>query len=523
MRLGDKVCFGANIDSNEFKYILTERKGKSMLRQCLLGDEVMGQSSEKLATIDSTFDSSQSQLGPCDNCSRGDTTPPLATSLAPADRTQPMTTESTMPFALTEGAAGRTSNVQPPRAAAIVSFTTPSSDTRGNYRTASSGISGVKDPKQANTTALLVHHPSPSHPSPHCSPSITNKHQLCVDALFGEEPSMSVNNRVSEAIFGSPPAEEGPSALKRLKLESDAAVIQTVLAKEESDRERHALLSKIEALKSELEAKEKLLVCQDEADSGRKDEANSSMLSTMQEEFTCVICHELFVTAYTLPCAHSFCEWCIKEWTKSKRNGDCPICRKKITTDPVHSLVVDSAIEKIVDKLGPDAKEERRELKMTHELRLKEMGGCMTAVRPTPTFRTETHAITSARRAVVETISIPSPVRTSRERPIVLDESSSSSDSDDSDDSDDDSDDSDGYTVGLPDAYYGGYGHCFNCGMYEGFSTEFSFLHACMRYLYVAVVCMGVNEARIPLTLCTLYRYFHAGRLGHWAPGCPYS
>ena len=69
---------------------------------------------------------------------------------------------------------------------------------------------------------------------------------------------------------------------------------------------------------------------------------------TMEMELQCAICSELFVDATTLNCCHSFCEYCIQEW--KKRKGDCPNCRKKITSMN-KSIVLDSYINKMTEHL----------------------------------------------------------------------------------------------------------------------------------------------------------------------------
>lgn len=79
----------------------------------------------------------------------------------------------------------------------------------------------------------------------------------------------------------------------------------------------------------------------------------------MDDQFSCQICSELFVTAVTLGCCHTFCQYCIHEWMKKKR--DCPICRAIITT-VTRSIVLDNFIEQMVNDLSTQHKERRKEL-----------------------------------------------------------------------------------------------------------------------------------------------------------------
>lgn len=56
---------------------------------------------------------------------------------------------------------------------------------------------------------------------------------------------------------------------------------------------------------------------------------------------------------------------------KSKRKKDCPICRKTITSEPVRSLALDNAIDKMVEKMDSSAREERQKLKESYNESLK--------------------------------------------------------------------------------------------------------------------------------------------------------
>ena len=305
--------------------------------------------------------------------------------------------------------------------------------------------------QQSQDTIHPSHNSTPEKPpiansSPATSTTTTAISQLSVeDAIFPDDLLENHTDSVSDALFG-----DGKPEPSLEKLGTDATTIQIQMAKQEMDKEKHKLLSNIKALKSELAAKEQILVGQQE-----KTTANDSMLSSMQEEFTCVICQELFVNAYTLPCAHSFCEWCIKQWMTGKGHRDCPICRKTITSVPVHSLVLDNAIYKVVQKLGADAQRDREILKKEHIENLNKLEHPVKEASSVPAVRV------IRRDPVVVIDPVPS-------RPEVIlvpgsDESSSSSSEEESDESGS-YDSSESSNEGIPGAYFGGYGYCFNCG-----------------------------------------------------------
>ena len=57
----------------------------------------------------------------------------------------------------------------------------------------------------------------------------------------------------------------------------------------------------------------------------------------VKEELTCAICQDLLNQPKILPCLHSFCTGCLKQWSgrlanldPSKRHLECPLCRAKV-------------------------------------------------------------------------------------------------------------------------------------------------------------------------------------------------
>jgi len=98
----------------------------------------------------------------------------------------------------------------------------------------------------------------------------------------------------------------------------------------------------------------------------------SSMFSKddLEEEFTCTICQELILSAATLECSHSFCQYCIGNWLERKKQ--CPVCREPIQKEPVRSRTVDNAIGKIVATLSPKEKQNWDERVQNHSKQAQE-------------------------------------------------------------------------------------------------------------------------------------------------------
>lgn len=140
--------------------------------------------------------------------------------------------------------------------------------------------------------------------------------------------------------------------LNRNKIEREK-----LLGLEENEKR---LEQSLEMLKGQLAEKQDLLTKQQEVTRKAEEMAERVLVEQMEDEFTCIICHELFVQATTLVCSHSFCDFCLKSWLKRKKL--CPICRTDFKGMSVRSIVLDSAVEKIVETMDEEAKERRRGL-----------------------------------------------------------------------------------------------------------------------------------------------------------------
>jgi hypothetical protein len=90
------------------------------------------------------------------------------------------------------------------------------------------------------------------------------------------------------------------------------------------------------------------------------------------EEFTCPICQELIISAYSVvPCGHNFCGACLSEWLATKQ--DCPNCRQRCTAPPLRANAVDNIIALTVKELDDNDKK-------VYEDRKKEWGQTKTAI-----------------------------------------------------------------------------------------------------------------------------------------------
>ena len=455
---GNKVCFGVNSDINDFKYeFVPEEVGTAILRRCGIN------------AIEGKL-----KLSPSPS-------PPLVMGKRRLSEDQRASANKSVPKKKPRLSEEKDTCVKA-RARCTLDLerdcVEKDSDTAKPKKTCVLMGSSEADPKSSPVLSVASSKPSPAF----SIASTRSASDLDMDELFdgGEDKCAAI---MEEAIFGE--SNQGSSKVLKERCRLDATTIQIQLAREQMDKEKHKLLSSIEALRSELAAKDQLLAEKDEKTKAAEDVGNS-VVSSMQEEFTCVICQELFINAYTLHCAHSFCEWCIKEWMKRKGHKDCPICRKKIISDPVHSLALDNAVSKLVEKLTDEEQKERKDTETEHKNALANLNQASSKTakssKTTPassgvstrssvarmaaaaTPSSTSASLSTSRTIVIDLSRSPAPRRTSVTHPIVVDTSTETESDSDTDGSETDSDDSDAYDSGLEGVYYGGYGRCFSCG-----------------------------------------------------------
>ncbi|XP_067444643.1 nuclear factor 7, brain-like [Thunnus thynnus] len=75
------------------------------------------------------------------------------------------------------------------------------------------------------------------------------------------------------------------------------------------------------------------------------------MSSRSEEDLRCPVCHDIFRDPVLLSCGHSFCKDCLKSWWREKPTRECPVCRKRSSTEePPVSLVLKKVCESLQDR-----------------------------------------------------------------------------------------------------------------------------------------------------------------------------
>ncbi|XP_037631049.1 nuclear factor 7, brain-like isoform X2 [Sebastes umbrosus] len=69
------------------------------------------------------------------------------------------------------------------------------------------------------------------------------------------------------------------------------------------------------------------------------------MASRSEEDHCCPVCHDVFRDPVILPCSHSFCKDCLKNWWREKQTRECPICKRRSSMDPPVNLALKNLCE----------------------------------------------------------------------------------------------------------------------------------------------------------------------------------
>jgi len=229
---------------------------------------------------------------------------------------------------------------------------------------------------------------------------------------------------------------------------------------------------------------------------------HSKLEETLESQYQCPTCLELFICPVALNCGHTFCWLCLAQWKGSSGRtrgdlGTCPTCRAVVQHEN-RVFAIDHMIDAIIEQLGGEKKKERLE-KINER---KEEEEKFKATATVAAVNTANRGSGSRGRAVPvrgrvfssrgrqsvgrggtsssstgnnrNPVSIPIEISSSEEEEDSS-RSSQRSSSDDSSSRTDGASQSDSEVPGLPGYIYRGFGRCFKCD-----------------------------------------------RRGHWAPGCPF-
>ena len=80
---------------------------------------------------------------------------------------------------------------------------------------------------------------------------------------------------------------------------------------------------------------------------------------TLEEEFRCPTCRDIFISPVSLNCGHSICKFCLEKG-KILDHDTCPECREVIVHEN-RVLAMDNITDAIMKQLGEDKVKERQE------------------------------------------------------------------------------------------------------------------------------------------------------------------
>merc|ERR1719167_1132633 len=160
--------------------------------------------------------------------------------------------------------------------------------------------------------------------------------QASVEAKMTEELD---KRKAEEEAFDTRAKEEKVAALER---EKEEVAQQLQLARLQADR-------------SESEREE-----------GKK-ELLGKLADTLESQYQCPTCLDLFISPVALNCGHTYCWLCLARWRRSSSDltrttrgdlGSCPQCRVAVQHEN-RVYAIDQMIEALIAQLGPEKQEER--------------------------------------------------------------------------------------------------------------------------------------------------------------------
>lgn len=201
---------------------------------------------------------------------------------------------------------------------------------------------------------------------------LNNEEKMRIDKLIKEREE--IQNKLNEAQTNAAKSlEELATRVTERETELAALAAERIQKQaEQSSEVISTLQEQLEKVKSQLQVVESerntilenICAPENAVEGPSKEAVLNEVGEIMESELQCSICNELFVTAMTLNCSHTFCKYCITMWKKKKR--DCPICRAPITSE-CKSLVLDTFIEKMVQNLSEEMKEKRKDILKSRE------------------------------------------------------------------------------------------------------------------------------------------------------------
>lgn len=74
----------------------------------------------------------------------------------------------------------------------------------------------------------------------------------------------------------------------------------------------------------------------------------SKLSNLINESFVCNCCFEILKHPVTLPCGHSFCQFCLANWYLASESTKCATCRQEWTKIPQINFILKSTIKTVI-------------------------------------------------------------------------------------------------------------------------------------------------------------------------------
>ena len=147
--------------------------------------------------------------------------------------------------------------------------------------------------------------------------------------------------------------EEMEKALNKEKLEKENL-------EKEMDLEKTQRLTEVAKLQEDLQCEKSSHATALEF---FKRDHNSKLAESLEREYRCPTCLDVFIAPVSLNCGHTYCWLCLAQWKNSNGRtrgdlGTCPECREVVKHEN-RVIAIDHMIDAIMEQLGEEKKRER--------------------------------------------------------------------------------------------------------------------------------------------------------------------
>ncbi|XP_050957688.1 E3 ubiquitin-protein ligase TRIM17-like, partial [Labeo rohita] len=96
------------------------------------------------------------------------------------------------------------------------------------------------------------------------------------------------------------------------------------------------------------------------------------MASSVEYDYNCPVCCEIFKAPVLLSCSHSVCKECLQQFWRTKKTQECPVCRRRSSKEnPPVNLALQNLCESFLEERNESRSSGSEEICSLHSEKLK--------------------------------------------------------------------------------------------------------------------------------------------------------